>query len=494
MRGRNWASSTVVWWSVVSVSVFSSLGWQSRAIAQIRPVQTVSPETTAQPITPIAPDAIATEMVFVNPSLGQNRHDGLSWQTPLQTITHALQVSAPGSVIMLAPGTYSAETGEQFPIVLDQQITIQGDPGSYGQSIVIQGAGEISTEIGDRTSVAMVIQDEATLVGVSVVNPRNGHSVWIETGQPLIMNNTVWPAQSIYVTRRSTPTLHQNQTQAVPTQSNPITAQIPEIPTAETAAFPTPSSLSAVQSDDVNSDSEAMDSPEPTESASAFNWDEQIAAMDPPTSTLLRSAFSVRSDQVGYQLPDRPEDATSSMAPRPEPSAPIEAIASIELDEPAIALESATLAAGEQPDIAISPDLLSMMERQVPIDIPVSAPPGGWPANVSQVPSLPFASYDVLPVPSIEIPVGNTGSLPMVPVSGGTTLRTGLPLRYRVIVEAGQAELRSHIESLVPGAFQTFMDGQTVMQAGAFSDLTNAQELVDRLNDFGFRAIVEPMN
>ncbi len=484
-QGRKGASAAV-WWAAMMVG---SLGWSSQAIAQVRPVLTVSPEAAAQSISPIAAP-IATEILFVNPSSGQDSQDGSSWQTPLQTITHALRVAAPGSVIMLAPGTYSVETGEQFPIVVDRQITIQGDPGSYGQGIVITGQGDYPTEAGDRTSVVIAIRDEAALVGVSVINPQNGQSVWIESGQPLVMSNTVWPAQSVYIARRSDPTLYQNQTQS-PDQAD-LTAR--PASTAEAAiAFPTPSSLATLQSDEEQSEPVEPESVEPGQSQRSFDWDERIAAIDPPSRPPVsqQRAFHIRSDQVGYQLLNR---AAPDNSPMVEPAEePVEWSISVEpAIEPAIALESGTLAAGERPDIAISPELLSMMERQVPIDIPVSAPPGGWQTSASQ--ALLFPSSTVLPVPSVEIPLGNTGSLPMVSVTGGTSFRTGAALRYRVIVEAGQAELRSRIESLVPGAFPTVVNGRSFMQTGAFSDRTNAQELVDLLNDFGFRAIVEPMN
>jgi hypothetical protein len=83
---------------------------------------------------------LLAQEITPSPSLGKNNHiiyvdsqDGDDHQvgkksSPLQTITHALKVASTGTTIQLAAGTYSEQTGETFPLVIDQQITL---PVSY---------------------------------------------------------------------------------------------------------------------------------------------------------------------------------------------------------------------------------------------------------------------------------------------------------------------------------------------------------------------------
>jgi hypothetical protein len=97
----------------------------STAIAQTVPQS--APSTTAHSIAPrslhLAQVSQATNTLWVNPQTGNDAGAGDSQNTPFKTITQALQTARPGTIIQLAPGTYSAQSGEQFPLKLKPDIT-----------------------------------------------------------------------------------------------------------------------------------------------------------------------------------------------------------------------------------------------------------------------------------------------------------------------------------------------------------------------------------
>ncbi len=98
-----------------------------------------------------------------------------------------------------------------------------------------------------------------------------------------------------------------------------------------------------------------------------------------------------------------------------------------------------------------------------------------------------FAPADILPVPSGTIPVGNVGSAPSV-----WRAQSARPnLRYRVYVPQYGAASLAQLRTIIPGAFNVRVNGQPVIQAGAFNDRTEAEGLVRKLNSAGLPATVD---
>ncbi|WP_168163417.1 DUF1565 domain-containing protein [Calothrix sp. 336/3] len=130
-------------------------------------------------------------VLFVNPSVGDDTSGNGNERTPLRTITQALRQAQPDTVIMLQRGTYSAQSGEVFPLILKPGVSIQGDVRGKGRGIVITGGGEYLSRNFGGQNVAIVAAPKTTLTGVTVTNsnPR-GYGVWIESGNPLIADNT----------------------------------------------------------------------------------------------------------------------------------------------------------------------------------------------------------------------------------------------------------------------------------------------------------------
>jgi parallel beta-helix repeat protein len=130
-------------------------------------------------------------VLFVNPSVADDTTGNGSEGAPLKTITQALQVAAPNTVIMLSPGIYSAETGEVFPLALKPGVSIQGDTRTKGQGMTIQGGGGYLSRSFGGQNVTIIGANQAALTGVTVTNPNpRGYGLWIESSNPVITENT----------------------------------------------------------------------------------------------------------------------------------------------------------------------------------------------------------------------------------------------------------------------------------------------------------------
>jgi len=148
---------------------FSLTNWS--AIAQ-------PPPSTRHPAT--------QSTLWVHPTRGNDATATGSLQSPFKTISRAFQVAQAGNVVQLAPGVYSAETGERFPLRLKPRVVLRGDPGTRGQGILIRGGGS-----DRRRSITVLAGDRATLSGVTIANPNHeGIGLWAEAGYLTVTDST----------------------------------------------------------------------------------------------------------------------------------------------------------------------------------------------------------------------------------------------------------------------------------------------------------------
>jgi parallel beta-helix repeat protein len=150
---------------------------------------------SSQPI--LAQEIIAQSLnfdknvVYVNPKIGNDSQSG-KLSSPLKTITQALKIAKSGSTIQLTAGTYSEDTGETFPLILNNQITLQGNAKTQGNKIIIEGNGYFLSPTGAGQNIAIAaLQDAGEITGITVINenPR-GHGLWIESSSPKVVGNT----------------------------------------------------------------------------------------------------------------------------------------------------------------------------------------------------------------------------------------------------------------------------------------------------------------
>jgi hypothetical protein len=123
--------------------------------------------------------------------------------------------------------------------------------------------------------------------------------------------------------------------------------------------------------------------------------------------------------------------------------------------------------------------------------------------NNQEPPTSTVGDTSILPVPTGNVPLGNTRNMQRVAAPPTNTTgygnnylsaNTGASVRYRVVVEATNEREQELVKTLAPGAFSTVRQGRRVMQVGVFSDRANADEMLRILNSSGLRTIVEPLN
>lgn len=163
-------------------------------------------------------------------------------------------------------------------------------------------------------------------------------------------------------------------------------------------------------------------------------------------------------------------------------------------------LTQASPASGSDTAIEI-PIPLSSSQQLIP---PPAQTGGEVGQNLPVLQSAQITETELLPVPSGNIPIGNSRNLQKVSVPDSETRASGSPplpptratslgLRYRVVVEAGTQSRQSFVRSLVPGAFRTFSNGRMLMQVGAFSDRAKADEMLQMVTGKGLKATLEQM-
>lgn len=178
----------------------------------------ISLQTYAQPsnnsATQIGTNSPSPKIIYVNPSSGNDAPNaGISESTPVDTITYALQQASPGTIIKLAPGTYSTQSGEAFPLVVKPGVTLEGNQSTRGENIVINGGGRYISRTFARQNVTVIAEKDSTISGVSISNPnKRGTALWIESTNPLVKNNTFAQShrEGIFVTGEAAPTIVSN--------------------------------------------------------------------------------------------------------------------------------------------------------------------------------------------------------------------------------------------------------------------------------------------
>lgn len=236
-------ASTLAWRTRLAVLLVVASGTvlsvePNEAIAQTTTPQTpvsptdtpsVTPQTPASPtgnssapqpgtgnptLTPIAPVPTTGKVIYVNPQTGSDTTGAsTSEATPAKTITAALNQAQPGTVIQLAPGNYTSETGEVFPLTIEAGVTLRGDESSKGQNVVITGGGNFVSPSFARQNVTVLAEKDSTISGVTITNPNTrGTALWIESANPTVTNSTFVNSNrdGIFISGTATPKIESN--------------------------------------------------------------------------------------------------------------------------------------------------------------------------------------------------------------------------------------------------------------------------------------------
>ena len=129
--------------------------------------------------------------LYINPITGNDNNTG-SRLSPFKSLTRALKVTKIPAIIHLESGTYSAATGEVFPLIIPEGAIVVGKEASKGAGIVISGSGEYQSRSFGIQNITLLLLDNTNLLGVTVTNPSSkGTGIWIESAAPTLANNTL---------------------------------------------------------------------------------------------------------------------------------------------------------------------------------------------------------------------------------------------------------------------------------------------------------------
>lgn len=133
----------------------------------------------------------STSVVYVDVTKGDDATGDGKQGKPYKTITRALEVALAGTTIQVAPGTYSKEIGERFPLTVSS-IKLVGDVSNRGKETKIVGGGKYESSTFANQDVTVVAGDKSTVQGLTITNPNNrGYGVWIEATSPTIEKNSL---------------------------------------------------------------------------------------------------------------------------------------------------------------------------------------------------------------------------------------------------------------------------------------------------------------
>lgn len=173
-----------------STRLLGVLGLALLALTQLDQAPVLAQSVPLAGIAQVGMNAMPAGTLVVSPA-GDNAAGDGSEALPFRTLTHALQVAAPNTVILLKPGIYSPQSGESFPIKLKPGVQIQGDPRTRGQGIVIKGGGPFLSPTFASQNIAVLGAHQAGLIGVTVTNPNpRGYGLWLESTSPTVQYNT----------------------------------------------------------------------------------------------------------------------------------------------------------------------------------------------------------------------------------------------------------------------------------------------------------------
>ncbi|MGB3296281.1 MAG: DUF1565 domain-containing protein [Phormidesmis sp.] len=512
---------------------------------------------------PASPRAIASEpgrsgaadyrTIYVSPELGRDSADG-SERQPLQTVTRALEIAPPNTVIVLAPGRYTQASGEVFPLQLKPGVTIQGMPGSRDRAAIIEGGGDFESPTRSRQNAAILAADGAGIAQVAISNP-DGYGVWVESVSPTILQtafvgsrqtglyvaggsprvqgnyfsgnqvagliifglsnasiqSNIFDAtgDAIRVMEGATPEIVGNRMtnndaglviigDARPTlRDNQITGNrrndIVEV--ADQIEAGSSATAGSVESAELLEDNAKIFSPMAPESARALSSLPANSAVpsDLPVIQTFGQPIPMPASSQSVSPP-----ANQVSQPLPQPVAIASTADSAELipaGAPGAALAAlrSGLALAPRAVTEENPDSPALNRRSQPGRSPQPATPP--PPSSSNMP----VNNNRLAVPNSSIPLGGGGASTIfsAPSSGAgappapPSRAQALGLYYRVFVETSDPYVQDEVRSIVPDAFRTSFEGRTMMQVGAFPTEEEADDRRRLLEDNDFDVRVE---
>ncbi|MGM3304713.1 DUF1565 domain-containing protein [Anabaena sp. WFMT] len=458
-------------------------------------------------------------LLFVNPTIGNDQGGNGSENAPLKTITQALRTAQPDTIIMLSPGTYSPKTGEVFPITMKQGVAIQGDTRNQGRGVKIIGGGEYLSRSFGSKNVAIVGVNQAGLSGVTVTNTNiRGYGLWIESSSPLIQENTFTgnTQDGISITGNATATISKNYFNG--NGANGITVSGDSRPEIRENFFQnTGFGINIAQN------------AAPIIVGNQIQDNRSGIIVQANSSPILRNNIIQGSKEDGLVVIAQ---ATPDLGNAQEPGgnqfrnngrSDINAKAAKQLvfapgnnlaRNRIIGNVDFNARTAPAPIVRnFAPNSLSAQKIPTNSEIVFAAPSiprsfnqstvvlssgktNSQPSTLPTQPDTPQLNYVRIEPGVIEF-TAPQASLPSNSVNISPPNRytnTAKGLRYRVVVPVANDSQRQVVRSVVPDAFSKVWQGRKVMQVGIFDSQDNASEMIQIFSSKGLRAFMEPLN
>jgi parallel beta-helix repeat protein len=466
-------------------------------------------------------------IIYVNSQAGDDHQSGKK-TSPLQTISHALKIAPAGSTIQLAPGTYSEKTGETFPLVLDRQITLQGNPRDQGFKTVIQGDGYFlsPTAAGQNVAIAAV-KEAGKITGITITNNHSrGHGIWVESANPQIVSNTLTRNGNtgVSVNGKSAPLIANNY--FYNNSGNGLLVYGTSQPQVTKNTFEqTGFGISLVQnaaaritenlfdgnrigiilegnSQGILRHNEIVNSGEVGLTAIAesqvdlgtdrepgeniFRSNQELDIENASSHEIVAVGTEVQGDTSGEINFEQGEFLASNNQTAAD-LAPLPPLPSLDDTTGDTTLPEAPPKAAYKP----LPPLLPRLDQPQPSAAPTTiepAPPDLPPpppviASTTGNKELVFRSSDDSSDDAVES--ADVVPIPYLPTVSSTSTVSAAQVKYKVLVEVLDDGEADEVRSLYPEAFETILEGQPWLQVGAFSDRDKAKQAEQNLVDLG---------
>lgn len=519
-------------WFLLATTKVASLAFLSYCLDTIF-AQT---SATAAPTQPGDRTISQEKVLFVNPSIGDDNQGGGNESHPLKTITQALKIATSDTVIKLAEGTYSAGTGELFPLILKPGVTIQGNASSKGRNIIITGGGDYLSRSFGSKNVAIVAATKARLIGVTVTNsnPR-GYGLWIESthmtvsnntftgstqdgvmvtgnGAPIISNNIFYRngANGITITGTSRPQIKENLFQETGFAINIAEKAEPtltgnQIQNNRSGIVIQAASRPILRNNLIEGNKEdglvaiAQAQPDLGNFSQAGGNEFRHNGRYDINATAAKQKIVAYGNSIAGKIAgeiDTKGTAVSIALQRPSHFLANDGSEQTPADKEIIFSATSSRSA-KQPTPPTTATLapLTTQETQTNNTIEFVAPQTPLPV----LEPVPPGETAFLPAtPRTAIPFSSRTNQPKAPTRTKNSSRshaTRLPreTRYRVIAAVNAPKDRELVKSVAPDAFAISWRGKTAMQAGIFSSRSRAQEMLKMLSKIGLKATIEPI-
>ena len=436
-------------------------------------------------------------IIYVNPKNGDDSQGGKEL-SPLKTITQALKIATPGSTIKLASGTYSEATGEVFPLVIEDKITLEGDPSNQGYNTIIEGDGYFISPTGAGQNIAIAaLKDAGGIIGVTITNKHSrGHGLWIESANPKVVSNTLTRNGNtgVSVNGNSAPLIENNY--FYNNSGNGLLVYGTSKPEVIDNTFKqTGFGVSLVQDsaavlEDNQFDSNRIGIILEGNSQAVLRDNEIINSLESGLTAIAQSRVDLGTNNESGNNIFRSnrkldiQNATNDEIPAVGTEVQGDTVGNINFDRGTfVATNNDTLK--DLPPLTSQGDVDS---RPLPkINIPPSAPTT---ETTSALPSPPpvidsEGNKELIFTPSSS-GVVRVEPVPYIPQINNTASSSRAHLvKYKVLVEAFDESEEKEVRSLYPQAFTTVFEGQPLLQVGAFSDRDKASQAERTLVNLG---------